>query len=169
MIKIICFDEATEAIALRSVLERFNFKVELAYVGRPNDFLSELNNSEAIYIILSGHGNKDEFLMPVLAEDVYEENEPKHINGMVLREKLTATHKIIISTACQTGSQDLAMPFLLKDNIYIAPTDSVDGSSSLFFVIRLLYENLVLNKTLVVAFNFAKETDHETRLFRLFK
>lgn len=38
MIKIICFDEATEAIALRSVLERFNFKVELAYVGRPNDF-----------------------------------------------------------------------------------------------------------------------------------
>ena len=51
MIKIICFDEATEAIALRSVLERFNFKVELAYVGRPNDFLSELNNSEAIYII----------------------------------------------------------------------------------------------------------------------
>lgn len=168
-IKILCFDEATEAIALRGVLERFNFKVELAYIGRPNDFIYELNNSKAQYIILSGHGNKDEFLMPILGEDVYEEDEPRQITSKVLEEKLTATDKIIISTACQTGTQNLAISFLNKDNIYIAPTDYVEGSSSLFFVIRLLYEKLVLNKTLDIAFNLAKENDHETRVFKLFK
>ncbi|MGI6787243.1 MAG: hypothetical protein ACOX5X_01635 [Acholeplasmataceae bacterium] len=167
-IKIICFDEATEAIAIRSVLERFHFKVELAHVGRPNDFLNELNDPDSKYIILSGHGSSKQFNMPELGEGVYETCEPKNITSEVIKERINVSNKVIISTACSTGSEELAKEFINKQNIYIAPRDDIEEPASLLFVIRFFYEHLVMNKSIKESFNIVRENDNETNLYKLF-
>lgn len=59
--------------------------------------------------------------MPILGDNVYEKGEPIHITGEVIRERINLTNKIIISTYCATGNNELARLFTNKGNIYIAP------------------------------------------------
>lgn len=107
--------------------------------------------------------------MSELGKIVYEIGEPKNITSEVLEEVLNLQNKVVISTACSTGSNNLAKPFVGNDNIYIAPEDDVDGSSSLLFVIRFFYEHLTLNKSIEESFNIARQNDKQTKLYQLFK
>ena len=69
-----------EPEALRQVLESFGCMVLTKYVGRPNDFISILGGIDHFdpdAIILSGHGKDEKFIMPVLDNSVYTEDEPK--------------------------------------------------------------------------------------------
>ena len=167
-VKILCFDDALEAITIRSVLESFDAKVEIAYIGRPNAFIEELNNSDDYkYIILSGHGD-NKFIMPVLAEDIYEEDEPKDITSEVIKEKININNKIIISICCNTGTTNIAESFIQKENTYIAPSDFIEGTAALFFVIKFFYEHFVLKKSIVDSYNNSMINDNETRLYKLF-
>lgn len=50
-----------EAIAIKSMLESFDIKVETSYIGRPNQFINEVNNNDSDFIIICGHGEKDRF------------------------------------------------------------------------------------------------------------
>lgn len=168
-VKILCFDDALESIAIRSVLESFDIKVEISYIGRPNTFIEELNNIDDYkYIILSGHGD-NKFIMPVLAEDIYEKDEPRDITSEVIDEKINISNKIIISMCCNTGTSELAESFVKKDNIYIAPSDFIEGTAVLFFVIKFFYEHLVLNKSIIDAYNSSMINDDETKLYKIFK
>lgn len=168
-VKILCFDDSLEAITIRSVLESFGIKVEIAYIGRPNAFIEELNKTDDCkYIILSGHGD-NKFIMPVLAESIYEEDEPKDITSEVVNEKINISNKTIISMCCNTGTIDLAESFVKKGNTYIAPSDFIEGTAALFFVIKFFYEHLVLNKSLIDAYNFSMQNDEETKLYKIFK
>ena len=38
-----------------------------------------------------------------------------------------------------------------------------------FFVIKFFYEHLVLNKSLIDAYNFSMQNDEETKLYKIFK
>ncbi|MGI6781405.1 MAG: delta-aminolevulinic acid dehydratase [Acholeplasmataceae bacterium] len=142
--------------------------MELAFIGRPNDFIEELNNSNSKYIILSDRGLSKQFNMPELGEDVYETNEPNNIISEVIKEKINIRKKVIIFTACSTGSEELAKEFINKQNIYIAPRDDIEGPASLLFVIRFFYEHLVMNKSIKESFNIVRENDNETNLYKLF-
>ncbi len=169
IVKILDIGSSLEAIAIRSVLESFNIKVEISFIGRPNQFIQEINDSSNKYIIICGHGEKNKFLMPILADDIYEKDEPIHITSEVVNEKISISNKVIISTCCATGTKELANAFTSKGNLYVAPTDYIDGNAALFFVIKLLYEHMVLNKSIDVSFALAKENDNETKLFNFFK
>lgn len=169
-IKIIEINATLESVALRSVLEEFGYKVEIAYIGRPNQFIKELNEStEFDYIIISGYGEKERFLMPILAENVYEKDEPKHITLDIIQTKIMISNKIILSTCCSTGNIELATPFLKKGNVFIGPKGDIEGSSSMFFIIQFFYEHLVMNKFVNDAYELSMNNDNETKLFTLFK
>ncbi|MGW6163285.1 delta-aminolevulinic acid dehydratase, partial [Bacillus altitudinis] len=69
-----------ESFALRAALENFGAKVDMHWIGRPNDLINVLsgrNRGETDFILLSFHGEEGAFLMPELGEDVYEEGEPR--------------------------------------------------------------------------------------------
>ncbi len=69
-----------EAVALRSALEYFGAFVAVKWIGRPRDFMDVLNGKLPIapdYVVISGHGDEDGFLMSKLGENVYEPDEPR--------------------------------------------------------------------------------------------
>lgn len=69
-----------EPEAIRQALECFNYFVAIKYIGRPNDFIDILNDNLSFNfdcVILSCHGKDGSIIMPVLADEVYEKDEPK--------------------------------------------------------------------------------------------
>lgn len=70
-----------ESFAIRSTLEYFGIRVNMHWIGRPNDFVDVLSGKEfdknIDYLILNFHGDEGRFCMPELGEDVYEINEPR--------------------------------------------------------------------------------------------
>ena len=104
-----------------------------------------------------------------IAENIYEADEPKDITSEVVNEKINISNKTIISMCCNTGTIDLAEAFVKKGNTYIAPSDFIEGTAALFFVIKFFYEHLVLNKSLIDAYNFSMQNDEETKLYKIFK
>lgn len=70
-----------ESYAIRSALEYFGVRVNIHWIGRPNDLIDVLSGEEldnkVDYLILNFHGDEGRFCMPELDEDVYESNEPR--------------------------------------------------------------------------------------------
>lgn len=70
-----------EAYALRATLEYLGIQVTMRWVGRPNDFIDIISGKENLehidYLILCFHGDEQRFCLAELAEEVYENNEPK--------------------------------------------------------------------------------------------
>jgi hypothetical protein len=157
-----------EYLTLRQVLEAFGFSVYMKYIGRPNHFIEVLEGNieyNPDYIILSCHGEKESIVMPVLAENVYGINEPRgNFSESEIRQYLKLTEKIIISTGCSTGTNEMIAAFSNHQNTYIAPKDNIEGNSSLFFVISFFYM-LSQNKNVKEAFKLSQKHDKETSLF----
>lgn len=157
-----------EALSLRQTLESFGFSVYMKLIGRPNHFIEILEGNieyNPDYLILSCHGEKGNIIMPVLAENVYGINEPReNFSESKIRQYLKLADKIIISTGCSTGTNEMVAAFSSHQNIYIAPMDYIEGNSSLFFVISFFYM-LSQNKNVKEAFKLSQKHDKETSLF----
>ncbi|NLA73848.1 MAG: delta-aminolevulinic acid dehydratase [Clostridiales bacterium] len=162
-----------EPEAIRQSLECFNCFVAIKYIGRPNDFIDILNDKlsfEFDCIILSCHGNSGNIIMPVLADEVYEKDEPKgEFSNFEITKYNNLCDKLIISSGCTTGYKETANAFHKNSNIYIAPIDYIDGNAALFFIIRFFYEISQNKQRMYDAYNKAKQSDDETTLFSYFE
>lgn len=160
-----------EPEALRQILESFGCLVLTKYVGRPNDFISVLagmNYFDPDVVILSGHGESGQIIMPVLDRSVYAECEPKgNFSAAEINQYLKLTGKIIISTCCTTGMGDLASAFS-RENAYIAPADYIEGNAVLLFLVDFFYQVVQRNLTIEDAWNHARSLDEETALFSFY-
>ncbi len=158
----------TEVMALRSALEYFGAFVAVKWVGRPRDFMDVLNGNLPLvpdYVVISGHGDENSFIMGKLGEDVYEPDEPRGNFTPKEVEKYLKIKSIVISTCCTTGGGAMSDIFSKGGCTYIAPADYVEGNSALMFVIRFFYEILQNKASVNSAFGTARETDDETKLF----
>ena len=161
-----------EPEALRQSLESFGYFVAVKYVGRPGDFISILSGDlqfEPDCIILSCHGEDGKIVMPLLADEIYEQNEPReNLSALDVAKHIKLHAKIILNLGCTTGFKDLATAFS-KENIYIAPVDYVEGNAALYFAISLFYELSKDGTQLQDAYSMAKAHDKETELFQIFR
>lgn len=163
-----------ESFALRAALENFGAKVDMHWIGRPNDLihlLSGRNRGEIDYLLLSFHGEEGAFIMPELGEDVYEDEEPRDTAFRADEIKQYAFLKGIhvISTGCTLGEKNLADAFLdAGATSYTAPDDYIDGNAAFIFVLTMLYELMNNTKTVRAAFDRARSIDEETKLFQLY-
>lgn len=164
-------DTGNEAEALRQVLEYMNFFVGIKKIGRPKDFIDSLSGKlpfDPDCVIISCHGEDGKILMPILGESVYFDDEPRGAFSCKEIERcLKMSDKLIVSTGCTTGENDIGAAFSQRNN-YIAPSGYIEGDSALFFVIRLFY-NFVRGKNINDAFLDTQATDSETEMFRFFK
>lgn len=160
-----------EPEAIRQSLEYFGYFVAVKYTGRPNDFISILNDDlifDPDAIIISCHGENGEIIMPVLDDEVYEPEEPRgNMTASDIDKYLRLRNKLILNLGCTTGEKALADVFS-KKNTYIAPIDYVDSNAALFFTVSLFYEMSKDDVQLKSAYKTAKAADKETKLFHMF-
>jgi hypothetical protein len=106
----------SEPEAIRRSLECFDYFVAIKYIGRPNDFIDILNNKLSFNfdcVILSCHGNDCNILMPALADEVYEKDEPKgDFSHSEIVKYNNLRDKLIINLGCTTGYRETAKAFL---------------------------------------------------------
>ncbi|MEI4789232.1 delta-aminolevulinic acid dehydratase [Bacillus sp. FJAT-53060] len=163
-----------ESFALRAALENFGAKVDMHWIGRPNDLIDVLsgrNRGETDYFLLCFHGEEGKLVMPELGEDVYEDVEPRGAAFGADEIKRYASLKgaHVISTGCTLGEKKLADAFLETGALsYIAPDDYIDGNAAFIFVLTMLYELMNNTKTVRAAFDQASSIDEETKLFQLY-
>lgn len=166
-------DTGNEAEALRQALEYMNFFVAVKNIGRPRD-LMEILEGKAPFdpdcMIISCHGEEGKIIMPVLGDSVYFQNEPRgNFSSKEIMQYMRLSGTTIISLGCTTGEKSISAAFSAKDNTYIAPSDYIEGNAALFFTIRLFYEMISKSCDIRSAYLSAKETDDETRLFRIYR
>ena len=159
-----------EAFGLRTSLELFGARVFLLPVGRPKHFLDALAGRsgfpEPDAVILSGHGDGGAFLMPELADFLYEPDEPRGPLGPEdLGGKIALGEKIIVSTGCDTGFPETAAVFAEAGCFYAAPADSPEGSVAYFWTVRFFYGLLFCGMSPSEAAKAASSTDAECAQF----
>ncbi|BAB05616.1 delta-aminolevulinic acid dehydratase [Halalkalibacterium halodurans] len=162
-----------ESYALRSTLEYFGARVNVHWVGRPNDFVDVLSGvdreQQVDYLLLNFHGDEGRFCLPVLSEDIYEPGEPKgefFSADDVIRSASVKGVKVL-ATGCTLGVERLAESFLQCGcPSFIGPIDYIDGNANLMFVTRFMYELITNGKREQEAFTIAAAMDQETSLYR---
>ena len=158
----------SEPEALRQTLEVFGFFVATKYVARPKDMVDILEDKLPFpwdYLIISCHGENGAIIMPLLAESIYEPDEPReNFSAAEIEHYCKLSGKTVLNLGCTTGQENIAGVFA-KHNQYIAPTDYVSGNSALYFAVRLFYEIAQNGRTVHVAWQLAANTDEETGFF----
>lgn len=160
-----------EALALRGVLERFGFTVNLMPIGRPQHLVDVLSSaaSSAPHMLLCYHGDERGILPEGLAPEVARE-EP--FNDVLTPERLAAfanlPGRVVVGTGCSTGSDAFAHAFLQGScDAYIAPVGYPEGNAVLLFIVHFYYE-LAEKRPWREAVERARCHDDETGLFQLF-
>ena len=122
-------------------------------------------------LVLSGHGDERGFLLPELAPDLEHQERfhgaltPEDLHGLV-----DLPGRTIVSLGCVTGRAEIASAFLAGGcSAYIGPSGYPDGSSAVFFAMRLYYHLLHDEMELDGAFELAASTNDETGMYRLFR
>ena len=159
-ISLIAIADALEAMALRSVLERFNYRVEVQWVGSRQEVLEILRGNIVTfpYVILSCHGDGEgAMLVP---------GEP----GIPLAQTaITLPNRLVLNLGCGTGSEAIAANFLAGEcRAYIAPVGEVEGASALLFAIHLFY-GFWMKMPLMEAVAKARTFDAECGRFQLWR
>jgi len=153
---------------MRQTLEVFGFFVATKYVARPKDMIDILENNIPFpwdYLIISCHGENGAILMPLLAESIYEPDEPRgNFSAAEIERYCKLSGKTVLNLGCTTGQENIAGVFA-KQNQYIAPTDYVAGNSALYFAVRFFYEIAQNGRTVHDAWKLASNADKETFSF----
>ncbi|MCC6288069.1 MAG: delta-aminolevulinic acid dehydratase [Chitinophagaceae bacterium] len=168
---VVAGDVGDEPYAIRNTLEYFGYRIIYIPIGRPNDFIAVLNR-EFLYddvsiLIICSHGNEGKIIMPVLADDIYTDGEPKiDFDGAMIETYAQLTGLTVILTGCTLAK--LAESFKTSGckNV-IATNEHIDGNAALIFTLYLFYQ-LSEGDNIATAFEKAAAINNETKLFRLF-
>jgi len=157
--------------ALRQMLEYFGYTVVMYGIGRPQHFIEILEGKMLTnfdFIVISCHGEDGEIVMPELAEYIYYPDEPRGNFGFnEISKYLALKNTCIINTGYTTGDENLAKAFAKNNNTYIAPTDYIEGDSTLMFAVLFFYYLCANIHKLDVeaAYKKASSLDSETNLY----
>ena len=162
---------ALENIAIRSVLEYFGYIVIMCNIGRPQDYFDVFGGKLYFnydYLIIGCHGDGGKIIVPVLGENVYYQNECRNNIGYEeLQGLVKIKDKTVICTGCTTGAGELYKEFNRNNNIFVAPTDYIEGSSSLLFIVNFYY-HLSKGSSFKDSFALASSIDSETKLYKIY-
>ena len=160
-----------ESFAIRSVLECFGYIVTMYNIGRPQDYFDVFGGKQNFnyeYLIIGCHGENGRIIVPILGENVYYKNECRNNIGYEeLQGLVNITDKTVICTGCTTGAGELYKEFNRNNNTFVAPTDYIEGSSSLLFIVNLFY-HLSGGVSFKDSFAIASTIDSETKLYNFY-
>ena len=157
-ISLIAIGDALEATALRAVLERFNYRVEVHWVGSRREVLEILRGGVETfpYVILACHGDAHGGVL-VPGEPV--------IGAADLT--ISLPERIVVNLGCGTGRAESAARYLQGGcRAYIAPRAAVEGNAALMFSTHLFYF-LAQERPLHEAVRLSREHDEACGLFDL--
>jgi len=112
-----------EAMTLRSVLECFNYRVEIHRVGSRPQFIEILRGNVPTfrYVVLSCHGDENGLVIPYQSP----------VSATELAQVTHLPGHIVVSLGCMTGTEALAQAFLDSGcEAYVAPTDYVNANAA---------------------------------------
>ena len=162
---------ALENIAIRSVLECFGYIVIMYNIGRPQDYFDVFGGKQNFnydYLVIGCHGDDGKIIVPILGENVYYPNECRNNIGYEeLQGLVKIKDKTVICTGCTTGAGELYKEFNRNNNTFVAPTDYIEGNSSLLFIVNLFY-HLSNGSSFKDSFDSARSIDSETKLYNFY-
>ena len=170
-VDLIVIESPLEAVALRSVLEWWGVQVNLHLIGKAQDIVDVFQNKTlSPYICIEGHGERDGFLLPELAEAIAKRQlYDRVLTSLNLREFMKFAGQHVLSLACGTGTQEMGKVFLEQGAAsYIGPSDYPEGDASLMYALSFYYGHFVSNLSIEKAHKKAKSIDSETGMFELF-
>lgn len=129
-VTLICTDTASdlETIAVRGVLEYFDFVVSTHWIGKKTQFLRLLQGDEPVddIVVILAHGDEGLFHLPT--EEV--------VHFQELHIQLPG--KTVISTGCATAGA--ATEFMNGGcRLYIAPKEFPEGNDAAFFLMKFFW------------------------------
>ena len=156
-------DVGNEPHALRNVLEAFNYRVDIIWVGSRKEFIKILDGTikTANYVILSTHGVDEGITIP-------DEDE---ISPSEIAEKGKLSGKVILNTGCTTGKKVYGDAFIkgAKAKAYIASTGAPSLPDVLIFTAHLFGElHNLKKKPLKAAVKKARDYNKGTAMFKIF-
>lgn len=125
-----------EPYALRTMLEGFNYRVEVHWVGSRAEALEIFQGAIPTFdhVILSCHGDPEIPGGAILVPD----EDP--ITATDLSGHVNLPGKTVVNLGCGLGTPELVRAFLEGGcAAYIGASDYVEGNSALFFAIHLYY------------------------------
>jgi hypothetical protein len=148
-----------EAMALRDVLECFNYRVEMHRVGSRPQFLEILRGNIPTFrhVLLSCHGESGNLVIPY----------QNPVSPVELGQIVHLPDHVVLSLGCGTGTEALAGAFLNGGcEAYIAPTDDIEANATMLFAIHLYYF-LAKKWSLSQAVEESRKHDEQCSLFKL--
>jgi hypothetical protein len=161
---------ATEAVALRGVLELFGVRVRHFPVGHARHLVGALGgDATAPYVVLACHGDEGRILLSELADEI-ERFQPVlgSLGPDELRRVVQLPGSAVIGTGCHTGTPELAGAlFEGGASAYVAPDGAPFGYASAFAPLLPSYE-LTKGRSLEQAGERLRTHDRELSMWRLF-
>jgi hypothetical protein len=168
---VVAVGDTGEALLVRGILESLGAVVSLHLIGTPQDFLRVIGQGEAApcYIVICGHGDETGLVFGDYGEGIDTtalERGAMPPTAMAARVDLPG--KIVVSTACRTGSSAFGQGFLRGGvAAYIAPSGYPDGAAAALFVHLLFHRILSKGESPALAFARVQGADVEFETFTL--
>jgi hypothetical protein len=168
-VAVIAIGDTGEALLVRSILENLGAVVLFHGIGAPGDFLRVLGQGETAlpYLVICAHGSDNGFVFGDFADGI---DMRSLVEGAMpapaIAGQIRLPGKVVVSTACGTGSQAFASAFLHGGvSSYIAPHDHPDGADAVLFIHLLFHELLARNAALRAAVGRARNYDPALETF----
>ncbi len=133
VVTIVVVGDSFEASALRAVLESFNYRVTIHWVGSRKEFLMLLGGRIPIndeIVVFSCHGIEQGIDVPG--------EEP--VSPQEIGEVAKLPNKTIVNLGCKTGGAAFREAFEQAGAThYIAPDDYPEGSAAMIFAANVFY------------------------------
>lgn len=157
---VVAIGNAGEALLIRALLESLGADVSLYLPGTPADFLMVLQQGVAApdYLVISGHGDQTGFIFGEFAPEIDDTIlQDGRLPAEALAFHVDLPGKVVLSTACETGSDAFGAAFLAGGvDAYIAPAGAPEGADVPLFMHHLLYRLLQQKTSLAAAFDAAR-------------
>jgi hypothetical protein len=145
-VAVVAVGDTGEALLVRSILESLGAAVLLHPIGTPEDFLRVIAQGDAAprYVVICGHGDETGLVFGEYGEGI--DTVALKRGSMPptrIAERVRLPGRIVVSTACRTGSAAFGEAFR-KGGVaaYIGPDGYPDGSAAALFV-HLLFDQLL--------------------------
>ncbi len=161
-LSIVAVGDSRSPVALRAVLDSFNYLVEMHWVGSRKQLVEILAGRIPThrYVVIDCHGDPDGLVIP----------EEPMLTPSELNEVVNLPKKTVVAHACYGGREEFAQAFLQGScEAYVGPVDAVAGNSALLFVIHLFYLLSIGQRLpLEQAVEKARGYDTQGELFQLY-